>query len=217
MAPRIQFLFQPARTLRGARLAQFSRELREFAQRARPEADLHAAFDPSGLARRALALARSPEGELCGCASARLLPVPGLGEALYLEEVRVLGPWHEDLSQRLALAIVRGYGLRFSFPARLWCVFDSSGPCRLGEAVDSQWALGASCAVDEAARRLTEPSGNRPERWAAWLEGVLTPVVRFELGGRVLETGFVGIAGLFSHALRRRASGPFWSRARTPA
>lgn len=208
--PRIQFLFEPARALRSATLAQLSPELRAVAQRARPEAGLPRACEPGGLVQRVLALARERDGGLCGFASARLLPVPGLGEALHLEEVRAIGSGREALSARLALAAVRGYCLRFSFPARLWCVFDSSGPCQLGEAVDSQCALGISCAVDEVARRLTRPSDTQSERWAAWLAGVLTPVVRFELGGRVLETGFVGIAGLVGHPLRRRANRLLW-------
>lgn len=213
----IRFLFQPARALSGAALEQLARDLSDLALRARPDAELPAACEPGGLVRRVLAVARTAEGDLCGMASARLLPVPGLGEALHLEEIRTLGAERERLAERLALATVRGYCLRFSFPARLWCVFDSSGPCRVAEPADAQWALDASCAVDEAARRWTRPAAAKAERWAGWLGEVLTPVARFELEGRVLETGFVGVGGLIGHALRRRTSTAAWSRARTHA
>jgi hypothetical protein len=211
---RIQFQFQPARALGARGIAQLAADLRALARRARPEAELPAACEPAALTQRVLALARDPAGELCGFASARLLPVPGLGEALHLEVVRATGPEREALSARLAEAVVRGYCLRFSFPARLWCVFDGSGPCRLGESANSQWALGASCAVDEIARRLTRPAG--AERWAAWLAGALTPVVCFELGGRVLETGYVGLGAFVARALRRRLGRSIWSAAPAP-
>jgi hypothetical protein len=211
--PRIQFQFQPARGLGRLGIAQLVADLSDLARRARPEAELPAACGPAALTQRALALARNPDGALSGFASARLLPVPGLGEALHLETVRALGPERDTLSARLASAVVRGYCLRFSFPARLWCVFDSSGPCRLGEAVDREWVLGASCAVDEIARRLTRRAA--PERWDTWLAGALTPVVCFEFGGRVLETGYVHLGAFVARSLRRRLGGSTWSG--TPA
>jgi hypothetical protein len=205
-SPRIQFLFQPARALAAAALAQVSGELREVALRSRPGSDPPAACTPRGLSSRVLALARTADGELCGFASARLLPVPGLGEALHLETARAYGPEREGLAARLALAVVRGYCLRFSFPARLWCVFDGTGPCRLGEAIDSERVLSVSCAVDDAARRLTEPTAASPERWASWLAGGFTPVVCFELGGRTLETGFVRLGAFLAAEIRQRFS-----------
>jgi hypothetical protein len=207
-AVRIRFQFQPARALGARGIAPLAADLADLSRRARLEDELPAACEPAALAERALAVARGPDGAPCGFASARLLPVPGLGEALHLESVRAIGPERDALSARLACAVVRGYCLRFSFPARLWCVFDSTGPCRVGEAVDREGVLGASCAVDEIARRLTRATA--PERWGAWLEGALTPVVCFELAGRVLETGFVHLGAFVARALRRRLSKQVW-------
>jgi hypothetical protein len=191
---------------------QLARELHETARRARSDAPSPAACEPAALAERVLVLARDADGALAGFASARLLHVPGLGEALHLEVVRAAGPEREPLSARLASALVRGYCVRFSFPARLWCVFDGTGPSRLGDAVDSERALSAGCAVDEVARRMTRPAAPVPERWGAWLAGALTPVACFELGGRVLETGYVSLTSLITHAVRLRLTRLDWAR-----
>jgi hypothetical protein len=85
----------------------------------------------------------------------------------------------------------------------------------LGDAIDSDWALGASCAVDEVARRLTRPPRSAAERWGAWLSGALTSVVTFELAGRVLETGYVSLGALLARDLRRRLARSGWTT--TPA
>jgi hypothetical protein len=215
-SPRIQFLFQPARALGRAGAERLAGELREVAGRARPELDPPAACQPGALADRVLVLARESSGGLCGFASARLLPVRGLGEALHLEAIRATGPERDSLPARLATALVGGYCVRFCFPARLWCVFDGSGPGRLGEAIDSERALSTSCAVDEVARRLTRAQAPGSERWSAWLAGALTPVVSFELGGRLLETGYVSAGALLARALRRRLSRSASTRAPTP-
>jgi hypothetical protein len=209
---RIQFLFQPARALSRADLAQLARELHETACRTRPDAPSPAACEPAALAERVLAIARGGAGDLVGFASARLLHVPGLGEALYLEVVRAAGPQREPLSVRLAGALVGGYCLRFTFPARLWCVFDGAGPSRLGDAADSERALSACCAVDEVARRRTRPAAGVPERWGAWLAGALLPVARFELDGRALETGYVSPISLVTRAVRQRLARLDWPR-----
>jgi hypothetical protein len=209
--PRIEFLFQPARSLERAALAQLTRELRGLAARVRESAPLPHACEPGGLARRALALARDPDGALCGFASARLLPVAGLGEALYLEGVRAVGTTREPLALRLSSALVRGYCLRFTFPARLWCVFDAVGPSRVAERPGAERALGASFAVDEAARRLTPPAKGGTERWASWLGAAFTPVARFEIDERVLESGFVRLPALLALELRRRLGKSTWT------
>jgi len=213
---RIQFLFQPARALGRTASAELGCELVELARRSRPDAPLPPVCQPAALAARVLALARSRNGTLRGFASARLLPVRGVGEALHLEAVRALDPEREGLSARLTLAVVRGYCLRFSFPARLWLVFDGSGPCRLGDAVDCEQALGASLAVDEVARRMTQPGTAATERWAGWLGELRTPVVCFELAGRVLETGYVSLRTLLASELRQRFARHRWTGAPAP-
>jgi hypothetical protein len=197
---RFQLRLEPLQSLRSDALAALCAELSAVARGAVSGGALH---------ERVIGLARNPAGALRGFAVARLVHVPRLGHVLHLERAcSAPGPGAPERRRRLTWRLLLGYGLRFSFPGRLWCTYATRGAARLAPRGARDRELAASCAIDAAVRRQCrlDPPGV-PTPWIALLGGMHREVVAFDSGEQVLQIGYVTLRSLLAAGARQRRAG----------